>query len=113
MESVFLLIDKVFIRIKKEVQLIQEREKEDTIDLLNCLRIFMGILRALQKSIRGSSAASQMKHLVIQRILPALDLFEFCKNYSAEDEVVKVGIEVVNSMDRTGQEIQPFLKKVI
>lgn len=71
-ESVSLLIDKVFIRVKKEVKLLQEREKEDTIDLVNCLRIFMSILRTLQKRVKGSSAVSQLKHLIIQRILPVL-----------------------------------------
>jgi len=69
------VISKVFIRLKKELDLLSRGEKQDYMDLTNCFRTLMTILKAMRQELKTnpqSIAFKTKKESLIQTVWPVL-----------------------------------------
>lgn len=64
-EGVITIISKLYRRIKSEIEKLNTGEKNNTLDLINCLRIFSNILVEMKEDDRESLEAQSKSGKII------------------------------------------------
>lgn len=67
----------------------------------------------MRKEEKGNLVASTKKDYIVGKIWPILDFYQPAEKYDIEDEVVKVTIEMINTMDNVVSGLSPYLKQYI
>lgn len=108
-----MLVGRLFDRIKLEISLIESQQKNNTLDLNNCIYQFSVILITLKDNMPEGGEASEKYQQMLGSIWPITELYRPLLQWDLEDEIVKVVINLINVISTIAPALHTFVPQFI
>ena len=73
------------------------------------MRFFSSILASIKKELKTDASMTATRDFVIQSVWPIFDTFKVSLTFDMDDELVKVAVQIVNSLDSIIPQFQSLL----